>query len=514
MASGSLALRPFHAATGFAAFAARLAARNMRVTVVASVVLICGAFAAASALQMRFDRAHAASEARYFEARRARDAARQAADALDRIAREARAFAHGALGQGVDPDLRNVAIFAPDGALRRTMTGSTDFVRLPRDLVLSAKTRRILIGGKGLAAMIFADGDRIVAAAFETRALAAAAGEDAAILAGDFALAGAAPDADALTAQVAGWPAEARVAQSDADALSAWYGSLPLYLFVIFGPALVGAGLAAIFVGEFERRMKAARAIRALGATPPADARLLLRLAQAERDAAEARRSKAEFIAHMSHELRTPLNAVIGFSEIIERGLFGPVGHPKYAEYARDIGSAGRGLHGRIGDILEFANLEAGRYPIRLARVDLAALAQAVADEQVGRAFSRRITLDVAAQGQVLALADALAVRRALSLLLANALAYAPEGGRVLIEARAEVAAAVVSVIDNGPGFRPSEKARAGDPFHSFDRAGARTGQGLGIAIAMELARRMDGALKLASAPGVGTGVELRLRRG
>jgi hypothetical protein len=90
MASGSLALRPFHAATGFAAFAARLAARNMRVTVVASVVLICGAFAAASALQMRFDRAHAASEARYFEARRARDAARQAADALDRIAREAR----------------------------------------------------------------------------------------------------------------------------------------------------------------------------------------------------------------------------------------------------------------------------------------------------------------------------------------------------------------------------------------------------------------------------------------
>ncbi|HVV65046.1 MAG TPA: HAMP domain-containing sensor histidine kinase [Rhizomicrobium sp.] len=514
MASHSLAVGPFRAATGIAAIAAGLAARNMRVTVVASVVLICGAFAAASALQMRLDRSHAASEARYFEARRAHDAATQAAETLDRIEREARAFAHGALGRGADPLLRNVAIFSPGGALQATMTGSSDFVRLPRDLVLSAKTRRILIGGKGLAAMIVSDGDRLLAAAFETRALAAAAGEDAAILAGGVELQGVAPVAHALGASVPGWPAEVRVAASDANALSAWYGSLPLYLFVIFGPALVGAGLAALFVGEFERRMNAAQAIRALRATPPADARLLLRLAQAERDAAEARRSKAEFVAHMSHELRTPLNAVIGFSEIIERGLFGPVGHPKYSEYARDIGSAGRGLHGRIGDILEFANLEAGRYPIQFARVDLAALAQAVADEQTGRAFSRRIALDVVAQGEVPAVADALAVRRALSLLLANALAYAPEGGRVLIEARAEVAAAVLSVIDNGPGFRPSEKARAGDPFRSFERAGARTGQGLGIAIAMELARRMGGALKLASQPGVGTGVELRLRRG
>ena len=66
----------------------------------------------------------------------------------------------------------------------------------------------------------------------------------------------------------------------------------------------------------------------------------------------------------MSHELRTPLNAVIGFSEVIAHGLFGPPGHPKYAEYASDIAEAGRGLHAQIGDILEFANIEAGRYPL------------------------------------------------------------------------------------------------------------------------------------------------------
>src|SRR6202012_6050504 len=93
----------------------------------------------------------------------------------------------------------------------------------------------------------------------------------------------------------------------------------------------------------------------------PVEARLLVRLAAAERNAREALRAKSEFIAHMSHELRTPLNAVIGFSQIIADGLFGPSGHPKYGEYARDIGNAGKDLHAKIGDILEFANVEAVR---------------------------------------------------------------------------------------------------------------------------------------------------------
>ena len=150
--------------------------------------------------------------------------------------------------------------------------------------------------------------------------------------------------------------------------MRAWYGSLPLYLFVILGPALVGAGLAAVFVREFERRAKASEAIRTLRSTRPAEARLLVRLANAERGAVEALRSKTEFVAHMSHELRTPLNAIIGFAEVIERGFYGAVGHPKYIEYARDIGMAGRSLHSKIGDILEFANLEAGRYPLTAAR--------------------------------------------------------------------------------------------------------------------------------------------------
>ncbi len=125
-------------------------------------------------------------------------------------------------------------------------------------------------------------------------------------------------------------------------------------------------------MGSFERQAKAARAIRALKSTRPVEARLMVRLANAERGAMEALRSKSEFIAHMSHELRTPLNAVIGFSEIIANGLFGPPGHPKYGEYARDIAEAGKNLHAKIGDILEFANIEAGRFPLKEEAVELA----------------------------------------------------------------------------------------------------------------------------------------------
>src|SRR5262249_37741217 len=155
---------------------------------------------------------------------------------------------------------------------------------------------------------------------------------------------------------------------------------------------------------------KASHAIRSLRTTRPVEAKLLVRLAEAERRAVEDARAKTEFIAHMSHELRTPLNAIIGFSEVIERGFYGTVGHAKYVEYAHDINEAGRSLHNKIGDILEFANVEAGRYPLNLAPVEVAAMAAECVNEHAGRAFSRRITLEVGFTAADEAIADPLAI--------------------------------------------------------------------------------------------------------
>ena len=223
----------------------------------------------------------------------------------------------------------------------------------------------------------------------------------------------------------------------------------------------------------------------------------MVRLANAERGAVEGLRAKSEFIAHMSHELRTPLNAIIGFSEVIAGGIYGPPGHAKYGEYARDIAAAGRDLHDKIGDILEFANIEAGHFPLKEEAVDLAALVRACVEEQQGRAFSRRIALG-------LTFAEPGLVR-------ADAQGCAPHPRQSSCQ-RAGLYERRRLRARRSP-FRGRRRRHPADrqrhrlwrparprPFARYDRAGA----GLGLAIAMELARRMGGAMRLESAPAAG----------
>ncbi len=153
---------------------------------------------------------------------------------------------------------------------------------------------------------------------------------------------------------VPGWPLAAAASLRTDEALASWYASLLIYLFVIFGPALAGLGIAFLMVREFEKADKARSALvaaKAFGVLRQTDIaqmdsslseKLAEKLAEAERRAGEAERAKAEFTSLISHELRTPLNAIVGFSEMIQSGFFGPTGHPKYSEYAGDIASAAR----------------------------------------------------------------------------------------------------------------------------------------------------------------------------
>jgi len=488
---------------------AALPSRNIRLTVLFCVVAIGGSFAAAGALQMRFERANAYHQAAYFDAKRAQDIAAVAGAALERYERFGRAFAADAFAD-LPPDVRGVAVCDLLG-----VTLSTAGENIPmQNLARLAQDGRVVLATPERTVIAFQNGETVVAVSFD--ALVPASLLDRAELTGSSGrpLAGTPADGAAAAARVPGWPVEAKVALADDNAVAAWYGSLPLYIFVILGPALVGGWLAAVFVREFERRAKASEAIRALRSTRPAEARLLVRLANAERAAAEASRSKAEFVAHMSHELRTPLNAIIGFAEVIERGFYGAVGHPKYTEYARDIGMAGRHLHAKVGDILEFASLAAGHYPLKPVRFDVAELAAACVNEGAGRAFSRRITLGLVPTPPAFVFADPQAVRRIIANLLSNALLYTPEGGRVLARVREEEGAVAIAVSDTGAGFKPGEAAAAGTPFRRFDRIGASTGTGLGLAIVVALARRMGGALSLASQGGRGTSAELRLPKG
>jgi two-component system cell cycle sensor histidine kinase PleC len=212
----------------------------------------------------------------------------------------------------------------------------------------------------------------------------------------------------------------------------------------------------------------------------------------------------------MSHELRTPLNAVIGFAEVIGQGLYGPAGNPKYTEYAQDIAQAGRNLHGRVSEILEFARLSPEDQPLDVKEFDIAEIARGCAEAGQGLALSRNIAFQQQLPAHAPARGDAQAVKRILTVILSNALRYTPEGGSVSLEVREEGETIVLGVRDTGAGFSTDEAERIGAPFVRFARA-EDNGLGLGLAAAMALARRVGGALRLEGSLGEGTWAELRL---
>jgi signal transduction histidine kinase len=471
--------------------------RDLRLTLFLCALLVLASLIACVLLQTRQADMAAGAETARFQQMRAHDVASAAGAVLDRYARMGEVFARSPeqyrsadLGRA-EPAIRDIAVWdAAGNAVARL--DPTAPLTLPRPDF--AGTRTAFAG-----ALALRQSGRIIEVRFDPASLA---------------FAGAALVSGAGEARVPHWPLAVAVT-APVLAPSGWARTLPLYLLMVLAPAVVAAFLAVLLAQAFERQAKSARAIRALKSTRPVEAQLMVRLAHAERGAMEALRAKSEFMAHMSHELRTPLNAVIGFSDIIARDLFGEPGHPKYAEYARDIGTAGRALHNRIGDILDFANIEAGHYPLNQEAVELAELARTCIEEHQGRAFSRRISLSLASGEPGKVRADSRALTRILSNLLTNALTYTADGGIVRADVRFEGGVGILTLGDSGKGFSDAERSKAGRPFIRFDRPGTVTGAGLGLAIAMELARRMGGAVRLAGQDGPSGGaiMEVRLLR-
>jgi two-component system cell cycle sensor histidine kinase PleC len=150
-----------------------------------------------------------------------------------------------------------------------------------------------------------------------------------------------------------------------ASALAGWLadGGFAAALFVVGGSILLTLGFA------FHRRERRHAAIlaelrasqRVLRTQSLQFAELARRYAEQKRRVEQANEVKTKFLAEMSHELRTPLNAIIGFSEIMERRLFGPLGADRYDEYCRDIRMSGQHLLGVIDEILETSNSGAAR---------------------------------------------------------------------------------------------------------------------------------------------------------
>ena len=241
--------------------------------------------------------------------------------------------------------------------------------------------------------------------------------------------------------------------------------------------------------------------------------RLAERYLEQKAEAESANRAKSEFLAKMSHELRTPLNAILGFAEIMDAEIYGSLGHPKYKDYSHDISRSGQALLTIIADILDMAELEAGRIRINKQPLILNDVARIAIDQmkELAEAKLQKITTNLSAETPLLA--DQRAVERIISHLISNAIKFTPEGGRITVTAREVSGAVNLYVEDNGIGIPKEALAKLGRPFEwvELDARKPTEGAGLGLAIARSFTELHGGTLTIRSTEGSGTTVLVRL---
>jgi two-component system cell cycle sensor histidine kinase PleC len=242
-------------------------------------------------------------------------------------------------------------------------------------------------------------------------------------------------------------------------------------------------------------------------------ARLAERYLEQKAEAETANHAKSEFLAKMSHELRTPLNAILGFAEIMDAQIYGPLGHPKYKDYSHDISRSGQALLTIIADILDMAELEAGRIRIEKRPIILNTVAEETIEKLKTEAAvkSQRIVANLSAETPLLA--DQRAIERILAHLVHNAIKFTPEGGRITVTTREVSGAVNIYVEDNGIGIPKEALTKLGRPFEwvDLDAKKPTEGAGLGLAIARSFAELHGGTLTIRSTEGSGTTVLVRL---
>jgi signal transduction histidine kinase len=236
-----------------------------------------------------------------------------------------------------------------------------------------------------------------------------------------------------------------------------------------------------------------------------------LRVATHQAEAANV--AKSEFLANMSHELRTPLNAILGFSEILERQTYGPLGSERYLEYARDIRISGEHLLDLINDVLDVARIEAGAMKPMLVEVEIPSIIESCLTMTENRAHSGEISVqsDIPEDFPLLRV-DERMTRQILINLLSNALKFTPSGGSVTVSATLDAdGGATLQVVDTGIGIAQEHLELVIQPFKQVENAMQRSydGSGLGLYLTKTMAELQGASMEIRSEMGRGTTVAI-----
>lgn len=232
-------------------------------------------------------------------------------------------------------------------------------------------------------------------------------------------------------------------------------------------------------------------------------------LLHAKQVAETASAVKSSIIAHMSHELRTPLNAIIGFSEVMDQQILGPIGNARYADYARNIHSSASHLLEIINDILDLSRIESGKSEFNETEVDVGCVVEFTARMVRESAKNSGVTIETQVAGDLPhVVADERMVKQMLLNLLSNAVKFTPMGGQVVISAGMSVTGEIcILVKDTGIGVAAEDLQRIFEPFVQVEGPFNRRhqGTGLGLSLVRAMAEQHHARLELESEVGRGT---------
>ena len=291
----------------------------------------------------------------------------------------------------------------------------------------------------------------------------------------------------------------------------------PLALVLVQSMAALAAILALIYLFSLYRERNTANRMRVeilkehsatleRAAQDAEAARAHAELARAQAEA--AMKVRDQFLANMSHELRTPLNAIIGFSDVLEREMYGPHGDKRYGEYATDIRTSGEHLLGIINQILDYAKQEDSQSSLHMEPLNLGEIIAdtcrimqlAAAEKGLALNWADKTTLPVIVDG------DRQALRQVLLNLLSNAIKFTKQGSVTVELSRAGKTTQLV-IADTGIGMAQADIEQLFEPFYRSAQAYDEQidGTGLGLSIVENLLAAHHGTIEVESAPGQGT---------